>query len=169
VRNCEKIGPWTPFRAPYHIDSSQSNLIAWFPTKPTSSEYYAQVDVRQTSGSAATACVLVIAYNNENDLFQLALRTDGLQLAYWDGKIPARAYEGPTVVSAETTLDDWHTVAVLVNGLQLTAFVDDHQAFIDYISRLLVGGVSFATLDIGSGYTDDETCEFRNAEIRTQE
>ncbi|HLX59482.1 MAG TPA: hypothetical protein VKR83_20885 [Ktedonobacteraceae bacterium] len=151
-----------------HIDSSQSNLIAWFPTKSTSSKYYAQVEARQISGSTATACTLIFAYKSVNSLFQLALRSDGLQLAYWDGKIPARAYEGPTTVPYATNLNDWHTIGALVNGSQVMAFVDDRQVFSDYIPQSLSGGVSFGTLDIGSGYTDDASCEFRGAEVRTQ-
>jgi len=151
-----------------HIDSSQSNLVTWFPTKSTSSKYYAQVEARQTSGSTATACTLIFAYKGLNSLFQLALRSDGLQLAYWDGKIPARAYEGPTTVPYATNLNDWHTIGVLVSGSQVMAFVDDRQVFSDYIPQSLSGGVSFGTLDIGSGYTDDASCEFRGAEVRTQ-
>jgi hypothetical protein len=151
-----------------HIDSSQSNLITWYPTKSTSSKYYAQVEARQISGSTATACTLVFAYKGINSLFQLALRTDGLQLAYWDGKIPARAYEGPTTVPYATNLNNWHSIGVLVSGSQVMAFVDDRLVFSDYIPQSLSGGVSFGTLDIGSGYTDDASCEFRGAQVRTQ-
>jgi hypothetical protein len=78
-----------------HVDSTVSNMISWVPTAPTGRTYYAEIEARQLSGSAATACVLTFAYKNLKSFFQLALRTDGLQLAYWDGKIPARAYDGP--------------------------------------------------------------------------
>ena len=117
-----------------HIDSTGSNLITWYPTKPVSADYYAQVEARQTGGSTATACALVLAFKNAKNLFHLALRSDGLQLAYWDGKIPARAYEGPTPVSYAANLDDWHTISVLVNGSQVTAFVDKRQIFSDYVA-----------------------------------
>jgi hypothetical protein len=150
-----------------HIDSSRSNLISWLPSKSTTSTYYAQVEARQTSGSAATACTLVFAYRGINSFFQLALRTDGLQLAYWDGKMPARAYEGPVSLPYATNLDAWHTIGVLVEDSQMSAFVDDRKVFSDFISKPLSGRVTFGTLDIGSGYTDDANCEFRNATIRT--
>jgi len=151
-----------------HIDSSRSNLISWLPSKPTRSTYYAQVEARQTSGSAATACTLVFAYKGVDSLFQLALRTDGIQLAYWDGKIPARAYEGPITLPYATNLEAWHTIGVLVAQSQVTAFVDNRKAFTDFISSPLSGRVTFGTLDIGSGYTDDANCEFKNPEIRTE-
>jgi hypothetical protein len=151
-----------------HIDSTGSNLITWYPTKSVSPNYYAQVEARQTGGSAATACALVFAFKSSKNLFHLALRADGLQLAYWDGAIPARAYEGPTPVSYATNLDNWHTIGVLVEGSQVTAFVDDRQVFSDYIPGSLSGGVTFGTLDIGSGYDDDATCQFRHWLLRAQ-
>jgi hypothetical protein len=151
-----------------HIDSTGSNMITWYPTKPVSPDYYAQVEARQTGGSTATACALIFAFKDAQNLFQLALRSDGLQLAYWDGEIPARAYEGPTVVSYASNLDDWHTIGVLVNGSQVTAFVDNRQVFSDYIPRSVSGGLTFGTLDIGGGYYDDATCQFRDWMFRSQ-
>lgn len=40
------------------------------------------------------------------------------------------------------------------------------QVFSDYVSQSLTGGVDFGTKDIGSGYNDDATCEFKDMEIR---
>ena len=151
-----------------HMDSSQSNLISWVPTKTTTGTYYAQIEAKQVSGSDATACELSFAWKTENAAFELSLRTDGLQLAYWDGKMPARVFEGPVAVPYATSLGEWHTIAVLVEGSQVTAFVDNTRVFSDYIAQSLAGRVDFGTLNIGSGYTDDATCVFRNAEIRTQ-
>lgn len=150
-----------------HIDSTISNLISWIPTASTGPTYYAQIEARQLSGSSATACVLMFAYKNVNSFFQLALRTDGLQLAYWDGEIPARAYEGPVSLPFATSLQNWQRIGVLVQGSYLTAFVDDRKVFSQYIDRPLTGRVTFGTLDIGGGYTDDATCEFSDEEVRT--
>jgi hypothetical protein len=97
-----------------HMDRSQCNLISWFPSASTAGTYYAQVDVKQMSGSDATACELSFAWKNENSAFELSLRTDGVQLAYWDGNLPARVFEGPVTVPYATNLGDWHTIAVLV-------------------------------------------------------
>lgn len=91
-----------------------------------------------------------------------------MQLAYWDGKLPARAYEGPISVPYAANLGDWHKIAVLVGNSEVTAFIDNMKVFTEHISRRLAGAVDFGTLDIGSGYTDDATCEFEDAEIRTQ-
>jgi hypothetical protein len=144
-----------------HIDSTGPNLVTWYPAKPASRVYFAQVQARQTGGSTATACALVFAFKSAKNLFHLALRSDGLQLAYWDGTFPARAYEGPTPVSYAPDLNDWHTLSVLVSGSQVTAFVDDRQVFSDDIPGSLSGGLTFGTLDTGSGYDDDATCQFR--------
>jgi hypothetical protein len=151
-----------------HMDSSQSNLISWLPSASTSGTYYAQADVRELSGSDATACELSFAWKNENSAFELSLRSDGVQLAYWDGKLPARVFEGPVAVPYAANLGDWHTIAVLVEGSQVTAFVDNTRVFSDYVAQSLAGGVDFGTMDIGNGYTDDATCEFQNVVIRTQ-
>jgi hypothetical protein len=160
---------WDQGRQVYiHMDSNGPNMISWLPSTSTTGAYYAQVQAKQLSGSDATACVLSFAWKNGNSFFHLALRSDGLQLAYWDGKIPARAYEGPVAVPYATNLAAWHTIAVLVQGSQVTAFVDNYQVFSDSISQSLTGGVTFGTMDIGTGYDDDATCEFQNAEIRTQ-
>jgi hypothetical protein len=149
-----------------HIDSTGSNLVTWYPTKSVAPDYYAQVEARQTGGSIATACTLVFAFKSASNLFQLALRSDGLQLAYWDGKIPARAYEGPTPVPYATNLNSWQKIAVLVTGSQVTGYVDDRQVFSDYVPGSLSGGLTFGTLDIGSGFYDDATCQFRNWAVR---
>jgi hypothetical protein len=149
-----------------HVDSTISNLISWIPTASAGPRYYAEIEARQLSGSAATACVLTFAYRSLDSFFQLALRTDALQLAYWDGKIPARAYDGPVNLPFAANLQNWHRIAVLVNESHLTAFVDDRRIFSEYIDRPLTGRVTFGTLDIGSGYTDDATCQFRNEKVR---
>jgi len=150
-----------------HMDSSQSNLISWLPSAATSGTFYAQADVRELSGSDATACELSFAWKNTHSFFELSLRSDGLQLAYWDGALPARVFEGPVVVPYAANLGAWHTIAVLVEGSQVTAFVDNTRVFSDYVAQSLTGGVDFGTMDIGNGYTDDATCEFQNVEIRT--
>jgi hypothetical protein len=108
----------------------------------------------------------MFAYRNINSFFELSLRSDGLQFEYWDGKYPARAFEGPVKVAYASDLGDWNTIAVLVNNSQITAFVDDTQVFSDYVSQSLTGGIDFGTKDIGSDYTDDATCEFKDMEIR---
>ncbi len=160
---------WDEGRQVYiHMDSSGPNMISWLPSASTTDTYYAQVQAKQLSGSDATACVLSFAWKNGNSFFHLALRSDGLQLAYWDGKIPARAFEGPAAVPYAANLAAWHTIAVLVQDSEVTAFVDGNRVFSDYISQSLTGGVTFGTMDIGGGYDDDATCEFQNPEIRTQ-
>jgi hypothetical protein len=151
-----------------HMDSNGPAMVSWLPSKPTTGTYYAQVQAKQLAASDATACVLSFAWKNARSSFQLALRPDGLQLAYWDGMIPARAFEGPVAVPYATSLTAWHTIGVLVQGPVVTAFVDDYQVFSDTITQSLTGGVTFGTTDIGTGRADHATCEFQNAEIRTQ-
>jgi hypothetical protein len=149
-----------------HLDSNESAIQPWLPSSTVTGTYYAQVTTKVSAGSAATACVLIFAYRNINSFFELSLRSDGLQFAYWDGKYPARAFEGPVSISYASNLGNWNTIAVLVHNSQVTAFVDDTQVFSDYVSQSLAGGIDFGTKDIGSGYTDDATCEFKDAEIR---
>jgi hypothetical protein len=149
-----------------HLDSDGSAIQPWLPSSTVSGTYYAQVTAKVSAGSTATACVLLFAYKNINSFFELSLRTDGLQLAYYDGEIPARAFEGPITVPYASDLGNWNTIAVLVSNSQVTGFVDDTQVFSDYVSQPLTGGIDFGTKDIGSGYDDDATCEFKNLEIR---
>jgi hypothetical protein len=149
-----------------HLVSTGSAVQPWLPSSKVTGTYYAQVTAKESSGSTATACVLMFAYKNINSFFELSLRDDGLQLAYYDGSIPARAFEGPVSVPYASNLGDWNTIAVLVHNSQVTAFVDDTEVFSDYVSQSLTGDVDFGTKDIGSGYNDDATCEFKDVEIR---
>jgi hypothetical protein len=153
-----------------HIDSTISNLVTWLPTSAaTSHTYYAQVSAKLLAGSTATACVLVFGYQNEDALFQLALRSDGLQLAYWDGSIPARAYEGPVSTPYASDMSAWNTIGAYVSGDTVTAYVDDRKVFEDFIGNEPTNGhLTFGTLDIGSGYSDDGTCLIRNPIFRSQ-
>jgi hypothetical protein len=151
-----------------HVQSTLSNVIAWFPSDSVSADtYYAQVQAKVLNGSIATACALLFAYRGSNAFYQLALRSDGLQLAYWDGSIPARAYEGPVALPYASDLSRWNTIAVRVERGTVTAYVDDRRVFSDYLGRTS-GGLDFGALDIGSGYTDSGTCEFRNVTFRAQ-
>lgn len=90
----------------HRLSSTLSNVITWIPTLLVHSpSYYAQVQVKVSNGSSATACALLFGYTSSNAFYQLSLRADGLQLAYWSGAIPARAYEGP--VRLPYALNPW--------------------------------------------------------------
>ncbi len=94
-----------------HLDSSQSNLIAFYPSRDPGQHYYAQVSARAVAGgSIGTACALIFGYENRNRFYQLAMRFDGLQLARWEGHIPARAFAGPLSLSYGNDPAQWHVL-----------------------------------------------------------
>jgi hypothetical protein len=151
-----------------HLDSSQSNLIAFYPSRDPGQHYYAQVSARAVSGgSIGTACALIFGYENANRFYQLAMRFDGLQLARWEGHIPARAFAGPASLSYGNDPAQWHVLAVMRDGPNVTAYVDDRKLLTDNVGESFTGGVTFGTLDIGTGYTEDAQCDFKNWEIRS--
>lgn len=44
----------------------------------------------------------------------------------------------------------------------MTAYVDDRQVLTDNVGESFTGGVTFGTLDIGTGYTDAAQCDFKD-------
>lgn len=73
-----------------------------------------------------------------------------MQLAYWDGKLPALSYYA-------VNLGNWNKTAVLTRNSEVTAFIDNTEVFTEHISRSLAGAVDVGTLNIGSGYTEIRT------------